>query len=132
HKDMTDNEITDFRLFKIDGEGKSADEWEKILRGKTRYNDSVCLGNDGNIYILTTQVDDQGEEIIIGRFERAGIKCEKIEDMYPIEENTIEDKASGEKASEEKASEEKASEEKTKEEKTSEDKSLDSKVVEEV
>ena len=86
HKDMTDNEITDFRLFKIDGEGKSADEWEKILRGKTRYNDSVCLGNDGNIYILTTQVDDQGEEIIIGRFEKAGLKCEKIEDMYPVEE----------------------------------------------
>ncbi|MCR5772294.1 MAG: hypothetical protein K6G87_13815, partial [Butyrivibrio sp.] len=106
HKDMTDNEITDFRLFKIDGEGKSADEWEKILRGKTRYNDSVCLGNDGNIYILTTQVDDQGEEIIIGRFERAGLKCEKIEDMYPVEEPEEEETEREETAKDETAKDE--------------------------
>jgi hypothetical protein len=84
-RDMSDNEITDFRLFKLDGLGKSANEWEELLRGKTRYNDSVCLGNDGNIYILATQVDEKGEEIILGRFEKAGLKCEKIEDMYPID-----------------------------------------------
>ncbi len=84
-RDMSDNEITDFRLFKLDGQGKSANEWEELLRGKTRYNDSVCLGNDGNIYILATQVDEKGEEIILGRFEKAGLKCEKIEDMYPID-----------------------------------------------
>lgn len=85
-KDMSSNEITDFRLFKIEGEGRTPDEWEAILRGKTRYNDSVCLGNDGNIYILATQVDEKGEEIIMSRFEKAGLKCEKIEDMYPANE----------------------------------------------
>ena len=88
---MSDNEITDFRLFKIDGEGKKADEWETLLRGKTRYNDSVCLGNDGNVYILATQVDEKGEEIIMGRFEKAGFKCEKIEDMYPVDEEVKKD-----------------------------------------
>lgn len=90
-RDMSDNEITDYRLFRIDGEGKSADEWEAILRGKTRYNDSICLGNDGNIYILATQVDEKGEEIILGRFEKAGLKCVKIDDMYPLDELQPED-----------------------------------------
>ena len=85
-RDMSDNEITDYRLFKIDGEGRSADEWEAILRGKTRYNDSICLGNDGNIYILATQVDEKGEEIILGRFEKAGLKCIKIDEMYPLDD----------------------------------------------
>lgn len=90
-RDMSDNEITDYRLFKIDGEGKSADEWEAILRGKTRYNDSICLGNDGNIYILATQVDEKGEEIILGRFEKAGLKCVKIDEMYQLYELQPED-----------------------------------------
>lgn len=90
-RDMSDNEITDYRLFRIDGEGKSADEWEAILRGKTRYNDSICLGNDGNIYILATQVDEKGEEIILGRFEKAGLKCVKIDEMYQLDELQPED-----------------------------------------
>ena len=71
-RNMSDNEITDFRLFKIDGEGKKADEKK----------------NAGNVYILATQVDEKGEEIIMGRFEKAGFKCEKIEDMYPVDETT--------------------------------------------
>ena len=80
-KDMSDNDITRFRLFKIDGEGKSVDEWEHILQGKTRYNDSVGMSKDGNIYILASQVDEQSEQIVLDRFRKIGLKCEVVEDI---------------------------------------------------
>jgi len=80
-KEMTENEITSFRLIKINGKGKSVEEWDEILRGKTRYNDAIGYGEDGNVYILVSQVDEKSEMIVLNRFKDMGLECEIIRDI---------------------------------------------------
>lgn len=80
-KEMADNKLTDFRLFRIMRENRSLTEIDEMLQTKIRNNDIVGLGSDNNIYLLASQVDDSSEPIVLKRFQNMGLKCDVVESV---------------------------------------------------
>ena len=80
-KEMADNKLTDFRLFRIMRENRTLTEIDEILQTKIRNNDIVGLGSDNNIYLLASQVDDSSEPIVLKRFQNMGLKCDVVESV---------------------------------------------------
>lgn len=79
-KEMMDNRLTSFRLFRILPEGRKLTEMDEILQSKVRNNDILGLGEDGNIYLLASQVDQSSENIVLKRFIDMGLACDMITD----------------------------------------------------
>ncbi|WP_022774042.1 NAD-dependent epimerase/dehydratase family protein [Butyrivibrio sp. AE2015] len=80
-KEMADNKLTDFRLFRIMRENRTLTEIDEMLQTKIRNNDIVGLGSDNNIYLLASQVDDSSETIVLKRFQNMGLKCDVVESV---------------------------------------------------
>ena len=80
-KDMAENRLTSFRLFRILREDRSLSEIDEMFRSKTRNNDIIGLGDDGNIYILASQVDENSQNIVLNRFLGMGLNCDIVENM---------------------------------------------------
>ncbi len=80
-KEMMKNKLTSFRLFKIEREGRTLIEIDDMFRTKTRNNDIIGIGDDDNIYILASGVDEASENIILSRFNAMGLTCEIVGDM---------------------------------------------------
>ena len=80
-KEMADNKLTDFRLFRIMRENRTLMEIDEMLQTKIRNNDIVGLGSDNNIYLLASQVDDSSEAIVLKRFQNMGLKCDVVESV---------------------------------------------------
>ena len=80
-KEMADNKLTDFRLFRIMRENRTLTEIDEMLQTKIRNNDIVGLGSDNNIYLLASQVDDSSEPIVLKRFQNMGLKCDVVESV---------------------------------------------------
>ena len=75
-KKAASNQLSSFRLFRIDPAGKDAMEMDSLLQSKTRNNDLIGLSPDGFIYIMAAQVDEHSESIVLKRFTEMGLKCE--------------------------------------------------------
>ncbi len=80
-KDMADNKLTTFRLLRILRENRTLAEMDELFRAKTRNNDIVGLGNDGNIYLLAAQVDESSQDIVLNRFRSMGLTCDIVESV---------------------------------------------------
>ena len=80
-KEMMKNKLTSFRLFKIEREGRTLIEIDDMFRTKTRNNDIIGIGDDDNIYILDSGVNEASENIILSRFNAMGLTCEIVGDM---------------------------------------------------
>ncbi|SFP52668.1 Nucleoside-diphosphate-sugar epimerase [Butyrivibrio proteoclasticus] len=80
-KEMADNKLTDFRLFRIMRENRTIMEIDEMLQTKIRNNDIVGLGRDNNIYLLASQVDESSESIVLKRFRNMGLKCDVVESV---------------------------------------------------
>lgn len=80
-KDMAENRLTSFRLFRILREGRSLAEIDEMFRSKTRNNDIIGLGDDGNIYVLASQVDENSQNIVLNRFLGMGLSCDIVENV---------------------------------------------------
>lgn len=80
-KDAAEDGITSWRLLEIDGEGKSASEWDRLLAGKVRTTDTVCYADDGNLYVLFNQVDEKTEKIVLKRYQGYGFSCRFVENI---------------------------------------------------
>ena len=80
-KEMADNKITEFRLFRIMRENRSVQEIDEMLQTKIRNNDIVGLGSDENIYLLASQVDQSSESIVLKRFRDMGLTCDVVENV---------------------------------------------------
>ncbi len=80
-KDMADNKLTEFRLFRIRREGRSLMDLDAALLPKIRNNDVLGLGSDDNIYLLASQVDHTSEGIVLKRFRDMGFDCDIVESM---------------------------------------------------
>lgn len=70
------NRLNSFRLFRIDSEGRSPEEIYSLLKNKMRTNDLMGQHPDGSVYIMTAQVDESSEQIVLNRLLETGIKCE--------------------------------------------------------
>ncbi len=81
HKEMAENRITTFSLFRILREDYSLDSLDEMFQYKIRNNDILGLGEDGNIYLLAVQVDETTKEIVLRRFLDMGLNCEPVENM---------------------------------------------------
>ncbi len=80
-KDMAENKLTSFRLFRIMRQDKSLQEIDDMFQSKIRNNDIIGLGNDGNIYLLAAQVDESSEGIVLKRFRDMGLICDIVENV---------------------------------------------------
>lgn len=80
-KEMAHSGLTSWRLLQIDGEGSSASEWDSLLAGKARTTDDICLGDDGNVYLLLNQVDEKTENIVLRRYQSYGFSCRFTENL---------------------------------------------------
>lgn len=72
---MYENHLASYRLLQLDMEGRSLEEMDELLRSRVRGNDLLGMGEDGKIYLLMTQVDKSSENIVLRRFQEAGVKC---------------------------------------------------------
>ncbi len=80
-KEMAQNKLTSFRLFKILIENRSLEEIDEMLQTKIRSNDIIGLGRDGNVYLLASQVDESSEGIVLRRFRDMGLACDIVESV---------------------------------------------------
>ncbi len=80
-QEMADNKLTNFRLFRIMREGRDLSELDEMFHSKIRNNDIIGLGNDGNIYLLASQVDETSEGIVLKRFRDMGLICDIVESV---------------------------------------------------
>jgi hypothetical protein len=80
-KDMAENKLTSFRLFRIMRQDRSLQEIDDMFQSKIRNNDIIGLGNDGNIYLLAAQVDESSEGIVLKRFRDMGLICDIVENV---------------------------------------------------
>ncbi|MBO6240259.1 MAG: NAD(P)-dependent oxidoreductase [Butyrivibrio sp.] len=80
-KEMAENKLTDFRLFRIMRDNRSLSELDEMLQTKIRNNDIIGLGSDGNIYLLASQVDESSESIVLKRFTNMGLRCDIVENV---------------------------------------------------
>ena len=80
-KEMEENKLTSFRLFRIMREDRKLSELDEMFQTKIRNNDILGLGNDGNIYLLAAQVDENSEQIVLKRFRDMGLTCDIVENV---------------------------------------------------
>ncbi|SFC10033.1 hypothetical protein [Butyrivibrio sp. YAB3001] len=80
-KEMMVNKRTSFRLIRFFIKDKTLEEIDEMFQSKIRNNDVLGLGNDGNIYLLAAQVDDNSESIVLKRFRDMGLKCDVVENV---------------------------------------------------
>ncbi len=80
-KEMADNKLTSFRLFRIMREDRTLAEIDEMFQSKIRNNDIIGLGDDGNIYLLAAQVDETSEGIVLKRFRDMGLICDIVENV---------------------------------------------------
>ncbi len=80
-KEMADNKLTSFRLFRIMRQDRSLQEIDEMFQSKIRNNDIIGIGDDGNIYLLAAQVDEDSEGIVLKRFRDMGLICDIVENV---------------------------------------------------
>ena len=80
-KEMAANKLTSYRLFRIMREDRSLSELDEMFQSKIRNNDILGLGDDGNIYLLASQVDESSQDIVLRRFRNMGLICDIVENV---------------------------------------------------
>ncbi len=74
HKDMRDREMAMFYLLRIRSK-LPVEEIDRQVQTSIRQTDAVGIGPNGSIYILLSQADEKGAQVIRERLERKGVSC---------------------------------------------------------
>lgn len=80
-KEMAGNRLTSFMLFRIPRENREFSELDLLFQSRVRSSDILGLGEDGNIYLLASQLDDDNTEIVLKRFRNLGLTCDVVENI---------------------------------------------------
>lgn len=78
---MLENRIASYKMIKIMREGRTLQEMDGLLRTRIRDNDMAGLGQDGNIYLLLSQIDSNNLDVVIKRLENIGLTCSAVEQI---------------------------------------------------
>lgn len=81
---MLENRIASYKMIKIMSEGRTLQEMDELLRARIRDNDMAGLGQDGNIYLLLSQIDSNNLDVVIKRLESIGLTCRAVEQIGEI------------------------------------------------
>ncbi len=74
YSSLAEKKVSSFILLKIDAEGRSYEQMDKLLSGKVRSNDIVGASADGNLRLLLSQATEKDLQFILPRFD--GMKVE--------------------------------------------------------
>ena len=68
-----------YALLQIENPEMTLEETDRILKNKIRENDILGISEDGQLYLILSQVDDAMLPIVIERLEKNGLHCRVID-----------------------------------------------------
>ena len=71
---MQEEHRLDYTVLKLDAKEKTIEETEEILSLLVRESDTVCLADNGSLYLLLHQTAKEQAGIVQERLEQAGIR----------------------------------------------------------
>jgi len=77
---MRNNHIADFKLVKVETDGKNWQDIESTIKKGIRSTDYVGFLEDEGCYILLSQADETNTSFIIDRLKKQGIKCKEVDE----------------------------------------------------
>jgi len=77
---MRNSHIADFKLVKIEPDGKSWQDIENTVKKGIRSTDYVGFLEDDACYILLSQADENNTGFIISRLKKQGLKCKEVDE----------------------------------------------------
>lgn len=81
HKGMKDQGLLDYRIIHVFSDGRSFETMAQFVADIVRVEDVIGRGDDGDIYVLTPQVDENNIIFVTRRFENEGIRCEIVKEV---------------------------------------------------
>lgn len=78
-RNMRENHVSDFRVLRLWRGDMSLEELSSRLEKSSRVSDTAGLGEDGNVYVLCSQVSEATEKIVLERFRKLGFQTELVE-----------------------------------------------------
>ena len=63
----------------IENPEMTLEETDRILRNKIRENDILGIAEEGQLYLILSQVDDATLPVVIERIEKNGFHCRVID-----------------------------------------------------
>ena len=76
---IKEQKIGSYALLQIENPEMTLEETERILKNKIRENDILGISEDGQLYLILSQVDDAMLPIVIERLEKNGLHCRVID-----------------------------------------------------
>ena len=76
---IKEQKIGSYALLQIENPAITLEETDRILRNKIRENDILGISEDGQLYLILSQVDDGMLPIVIERIEKNGLHCRVID-----------------------------------------------------
>ena len=76
---IKEQKIGSYALLQIENPEMTLEETDRILKNKIRENDILGISEDGQLYLILSQVDDAMLPIVIERLEKNGLHCRVID-----------------------------------------------------
>ena len=76
---IKEQKIGSYALLQIENPEVTLEETDRILKNKIRENDILGISEDGQLYLILSQVDDAMLPIVIERLEKNGLHCRVID-----------------------------------------------------
>ena len=76
---IKEQKIGSYALLQIENPEMTLEETDRILKNKIRENDILGTSEDGQLYLILSQVDDAMLPIVIERLEKNGLHCRVID-----------------------------------------------------
>ncbi len=76
---MAEQRIARHLVVRLDGQGKTMQEMDHLLRQRVRFCDTAGIARDGQMYLILAQAAEQSLPVIINRLSQAGISCCRME-----------------------------------------------------
>ena len=76
---IKEQKIGSYALLQIENPEMTLEETDRILKNKIRENDILGISEDGQLYLILSQVDDAMLPIVVERLEKNGLHCRVLD-----------------------------------------------------
>ena len=76
---IREQKVGSYALVQFENPEMTLEETDRILRNKIRENDILGISEDGQLYLILSQVDDSTLPIVMERLEKNGLHCRVID-----------------------------------------------------
>lgn len=76
--DMKEQKLASYELIQLEHPGRTIEEADAVLSSCVRENDIWGISEDGMLYLILVQTDEESLPIVIERLVHAGFKCRRL------------------------------------------------------